>query len=783
MHSRQQRGDDGAANVGLSAAELCFIGPARDFTAERVRQEQIDRIVRVLPFTSVVTVLNATLVGGSLYGLIPAWQLVLWLGTILVLNASRVISTRSQRKPVGAAAAKQIKVRSLLIGVAFASAMWTVPPLIWFHQVGPNEQLLIAVVVTGMMSGGSITLATAPAAAFLYVAILSVALFFTELQIGMPFLAMTALLYGVILCGSSLWFASQFVAQIRARSELGEKGEMIELLREFDASGSDWLWELDAQYRLTYLSREMVRHLGIRGTDLLGVPLSRVLDPTNRVRSISAGMRSLFEHLHGGVPFRDLVVPVGDGQRWWSLSGKPQLDTAGQCIGWRGVGSDVTEVRTSGSDGLGAARHDPMTGLANRLMIREQLEEALLRQEDGASACSLLLVDLDRFKLVNDTLGHSVGDQLLCEVALRLQDCAGEGACIGRLGGDEFAIVWFGDHEDVELAELSDLVISSLSQPFVLNGSELTIGATIGVARSPRDGQTQEELTRSADLALYRAKEAGRGSFQFFDAEMIEEARSKRQLESDLRAALQTGGLTLAFQPIVAADNGAVVGHEALLRWNHPERGDIAPDLFVPVIEDVGLISQVGSWVIREACAEAASWPEHIHVAVNVSAAQLAGSGLAATVVQALASSGLSPDRLELEITESLFLGNDAATLDSLERLRMLGVRLVLDDFGTGYSSFGYLARARFHKIKIDKSFVHAVSEGSRQASAIVEAITALAHGLGLVITAEGVETAEQATLMRLIGCDLLQGYYFGRPELSRPRLALEPAELRRKRA
>jgi diguanylate cyclase (GGDEF)-like protein len=416
-------------------------------------------------------------------------------------------------------------------------------------------------------------------------------------------------------------------------------------------------------------------------------------------------------------------------------------------------------------------------------MIREQLEEALLRQEDGASACSLLLVDLDRFKLVNDTLGHSVGDQLLCEVAHRLQDCAGEGACIGRLGGDEFAIVWFGDHEDVELAELSDLVISSLSQPFVLNGSELTIGATIGVARSPRDGRTQEELTRSADLALYRAKEAGRGSFQFFDAGMIEEARSKRQLESDLRGALQTGGLTLAFQPIVEAANGAVMGQEALLRWNHPERGDIAPDLFVPVIEDVGLISQVGSWVIREACAEAASWPEHIHVAVNVSAAQLAGSGLAATVVQALASSGLSPERLELEITESLFLGNDAATLDSLERLRMLGVRLVLDDFGTGYSSFGYLARARFHKIKIDKSFVHAVSEGSRQASAIVEAITALAHGLGLVITAEGVESAEQATLMRLMGCDLLQGYYFGRPELSRPRLALEPSELRRKRA
>jgi diguanylate cyclase (GGDEF)-like protein len=626
------------------------------------------------------------------------------------------------------------------------------------------------------MSGSSITLATVPPAAFLYVAILSVTMCWTELRLGMPFLSATALLYGVILCGSSLWFARQFVAHFRARAELGEKGEMIELLREFDASGSDWLWELDSQFRLTYLSREMVRHLGVRGSDLVGVPMSHLLDPTGRVRSISAGMRTLLEHLQGGVPFRDLVVPVTDGQRWWSLSGKPQLDAAGQCIGWRGVGSDVTQIRGSGSDGLGAARHDPMTGLANRLMIREQLEEALLRQEEeGASACALLLVDLDRFKLINDTLGHSVGDELLCEVANRLQECAGEGACIGRLGGDEFAIVWFGEHSDAELAELSDLVITCLSQPYELAGAELTIGATIGIASSPRDGRSQEELTRSADLALYRAKEAGRGGFQFFDAGMVEEARSKRQMESDLRAALQTGGLTLAYQPIVNAVTSKVVGQEALLRWNHPIRGDIAPDLFVPVIEDVGLISQVGAWVIHEACVEAASWPSEMRVAVNVSAAQLAGSGLAAAVVHALATSGLSPERLELEITESLLLGNDAATLDSLERLRMLGVQLVLDDFGTGYSSFGYLARARFKKIKIDRSFVHAVAEGSRQACAIVESIIALAHGLGLDITAEGVETEDQATLMRLMGCDLLQGYYFGRPEAAR---ALQPAPI-----
>jgi diguanylate cyclase (GGDEF)-like protein len=236
-------------------------------------------------------------------------------------------------------------------------------------------------------------------------------------------------------------------------------------------------------------------------------------------------MRALNEHLEGGLAFRDLVVPTVGGRRWWSLSGKPQLDEAGKCIGWRGVGSDVTEVRLSGSDALRAARRDPMTGIANRLMIREQLEEALLKQEEGSSACSLLLVDLDRFKLINDTLGHAVGDQLLCEVARRLEDCTGQEASVGRLGGDEFAILWIGGHQDAELAELTECVIATLSEPYAIGGAELAIGATVGIASSPRDGRSQEELTRSADLALYRAKEAGRGSYQFFDCAMVEEAR------------------------------------------------------------------------------------------------------------------------------------------------------------------------------------------------------------------------------------------------------------------
>jgi len=263
---------------------------------------------------------------------------------------------------------------------------------------------------------------------------------------------------------------------------------------------------------------------------------------------------------------------------------------------------------------------------------------------------------------------------------------------------------------------------------------------------------------------LYRAKAAGRGGYAFFERFMFDEAEDHRLLENDVRSALHNDGLRLAYQPIVDARSGAEVGREALLRWRHPVRGEISPELFVPIIEDSGLIHQIGDWAIREACIEAASWPEALTVAVNVSAAQLSGAGLAKTVLSALATSGLAPGRLELEVTESVVLGDDAATLASLERLRALGVRMVLDDFGKGYSSFGYLSRARFSKIKIDQSFVRAAATGERESAAIVHAILALARGLGVETTAEGVETAEQAAVMRRFGCDQLQGFYFGRP-------------------
>jgi diguanylate cyclase (GGDEF)-like protein len=573
-----------------------------------------------------------------------------------------------------------------------------------------------------------------------------------------------ALIYASMLCWAVVANARHFIDHVRARFELEERGEIIQLLREFQASGSGGLWELDSELNLVNLSTELAQAIGRSVDEVIGMPCAELLDPGRRASQYSTGMRSLFAHLGAGTPFRDLAVPALLSGRWWSLSGKPIRDRDGVILGWRGVGSDITNLRLSGDDAVRAARRDPLTGLANRLLVRELLEETLLMQWREQAGCGLLLVDLDRFKLVNDTLGHAIGDQLLVEVARRLEAAVGEGGRVGRLGGDEFAIVWHDDANRQTLTRVAERIIADLSRSFTIGAAHLHVGATLGIAIGPVDGALEERLMRAADLALYRAKAAGRGGYAFFERFMFDEAEDHRLLENDVRSALHNDGLRLAYQPIVDARSGAEVGRDALLRWRHPVRGEISPELFVPIIEDSGLIHQIGDWAIREACIEAASWPEALTVAVNVSAAQLSGAGLAKTVRSALATSGLAPGRLELEVTESVFLGDDAATLASLERLRALGVRMVLDDFGKGYSSFGYLSRARFSKIKIDQSFVRAAATGERESAAIVHAILALARGLGVETTAEGVETAEQAAVMRRFGCDQLQGFYFGRP-------------------
>ena len=424
---------------------------------------------------------------------------------------------------------------------------------------------------------------------------------------------------------------------------------------------------------------------------------------------------------------------------------------------------DITEQRRMEERISHIAHHDALTGLPNRVLLRERLEQALSgrRRTEGVA---VLCLDLDHFKEVNDTLGHPVGDALLKSIAERLGGCIRETDTVARASGDEFVIVQISSDPPKETTALAARIIEVLSAPYDLDGHQVVIGTSIGIAIAPNDGTDADALLKHADLALYRTKSEGRGTYRFFEQQMNTRMQERRLLEVDLRKALANGEFELYYQPLVNLERGDISGFEALLRWNHPNRGRVLPAEFIGLAEETGLIVPIGEWVLRQACADAMSWPTHIGVAVNLSAVQFKSRNLVAIVFNALAASGLAAARLELEITESVLIQDGEATLTTLTQLRDLGVRIALDDFGTGYSSLSYLRSFPFDKIKIDGCFVRDLSEADNEALAIVRAVAGLGSSLGIATTAEGVETEEQLKIVRAEGCTEMQGYFFSHP-------------------
>jgi diguanylate cyclase (GGDEF)-like protein len=408
------------------------------------------------------------------------------------------------------------------------------------------------------------------------------------------------------------------------------------------------------------------------------------------------------------------------------------------------------------------AFNDVLTALPNRTMFQQQLEHLFRAAEGNGSLFALHCLDLDQFKVINDTLGHPAGDALLVEAGRRVQHAA-RGQFVARLGGDEFVVLQSVGEDRDAIDRLAREILETVSQPLTIEGNELMPSTSIGIAIAPEDGADGETLLRNADLALYRAKEAGRGTFAFFEESLNDRAQQRRQIETDLRLAIERGEFELHYQPLFDLEQNRICSFEALIRWNHPTRGQISPADFVPIAEDTGLIVPIGAWVVREACARAATWPDDIRIAVNASAVQFHRGALHETIVVALAESGLAPARLEVEITESIFLDGGEATLKLLHSLRSLGVRIALDDFGTGYSSLSYLQSFPFDKLKIDRSFIQNLLTRDG-ASAIVRAITELAHALDIETTAEGVEETAQLMELRAHGCSSVQGFLFAEP-------------------
>ncbi len=430
--------------------------------------------------------------------------------------------------------------------------------------------------------------------------------------------------------------------------------------------------------------------------------------------------------------------------------------------GWVAIHDDITEQKRTEEKISHMAHHDALTALPNRLTLREELDRHLADFERG-TPLAVLCLDLDGFKHVNDTLGHPVGDALLCAVGRRLQQCVRESDIVARLGGDEFAIIQTDAEQPVSANMLAGRLVEEMARPFDVDGHDIVIGASIGIAISPDDGLDPDVLLKSADMALYRAKDNGRNSFSFFESGMDTKMQERRALEIDFRKAVTAGEFELYYQPLINLEHNAISGFEALLRWNHPVRGVVSPAAFIPLAEETGLIIPLGEWALRQACAEAAKWPTDVNVAVNLSPLQFRNRNLVNVVVSAVAAAGIAPTRLELEITEAILLQNNEATLAILHQLRKLGVHISMDDFGTGYSSLSNLRSFPFDKIKIDQSFVRDLCK-NKEAIAIIHAVSGLAASLGMATTVEGVETKEQLELVRAEGCTEVQGYLFSKP-------------------
>tara|TARA_B100001179_G_scaffold5724_1_gene4066 strand:- start:600 stop:2816 length:2217 start_codon:yes stop_codon:yes gene_type:complete len=538
----------------------------------------------------------------------------------------------------------------------------------------------------------------------------------------------------------------------------------VELLDSFEAAGLGWFWATDAQGRLIYLSQNAALKLGWNDGEAIGKPLGDLFmteqdDDPNRTERPLAFLLSA----RNSISQLNVRLAVAGQEVWWEIAGKPQFDEAQRFTGYRGSAKDITRSRESQRDAERLAQYDSLTGLSNRHRMTKRLSATLAAYRNSKRSCALLMLDLDRFKQVNDTLGHPAGDELLKQVAARLGRIVGDKGEIGRLGGDEFQIMLPDIDDRGALGELGQRLIQMISQPYSINGARAIIGTSVGIAIAPYDGLDTEELVKATDLALYAAKGGGRGQYRFYSSDLQDGAKHRRQVEEDLRDAITNSELSMHYQPLICAKTHTVQACEALMRWEHPERGSISPGVFIPVAEEIGIIKEMGDWALREVCRQAKEWPVDLRVAVNVSAIQFSHDDFAHVVKNALHYSGLSPDRLELEITESVFLGDADRSQRMFAELKDLGVRLALDDFGTGYSSLSYLRTAPFDKIKIDQSFVRGATEEGNNNAAILSAITGLAAALKMDTVAEGVEAEDELALVTERGATLIQGHIFSR--------------------
>jgi len=705
--------------------------------------------------------------GDVVRGLFAVWLLLpapdmivaMALVSLIILAAASLILRRVLERPLANSEQRLTDIRIYLICRA---VVWSVLAGALVHHAGPNLAVVVLFALGGLLFD-ILFMMSFPVAGFAAGALLilgtSGALVHTPGIDPLP----VCVAAGMALVGLhyAIFHLHYLFATRRLRTHrLRLANETIRaLLKQYDEHSADALVEVDSEGLLRRPSARLCELLARPAADLDGMPFAAIFEPGRERNALLDAKGSLHR-------FRNQVVPlrVAGERHWWSISGGALLDAEGRDEGFRCFVQDITEQRANEERIRIVAMRDNLTGLVNRAIFTDRLTEALTASNRGGGAeCAVLFLDLDPFKLVNDTYGHAAGDTVLIEAARRVEGLLGPDMIAARLGGDEFAVLAWNVVDREALIQLGSDIVVELSKPVVREDVILPCGASVGLAIGPEHGRAGETLLRAADIALYEAKSRGRGVSVLFHPRLLHELQERRELKMDLRVALERGEFEVWYQPLIDIKSRATLGYEALLRWRHPRRGIVLPTQFIPLAEDTGLIGAIGEWALREALAEAATWHDDLTVAVNVSPAQMRGDALLGQVVGALATSGVAPSRLKLEITETLLMEDCEAHLRTLHRLRALGVRIALDDFGTGFSSLNYLRRFPFDKLKVDRSFVSDIVE-EPESRAIVDTVLALAREFRMKTTAEGIKSEAQLAELNAMSCIQAQGFLFDQP-------------------
>ncbi|MCF6321113.1 MAG: EAL domain-containing protein [Rhizobiaceae bacterium] len=714
-------------------------------------------------------------------------SLIWYIGFLLIISVSMGPSVRKRAKNKSKRTNKSTYSDRTQVKLSVVLALiWVAMPFLVFGNADINQRLFIVAATIALIGVGSFFLSGVPRAAVTFSIlmmgglVLAIAVNWHPMMLNSTILLISFTMLIVSIVKENSRF---LIDRMNDRIALIESNDTIsDLLREHEDSGYEWLWETGPQGEIRNVSKKFTQAAGLSSEKLLNKNITNLLlgdCPDDPMRTQSC-KHDIGKHISLKKPFRDAIVRYmrPDGVlRWWKLSGRPIIERDEnedkEFLGYRGVAIDITDSKNSEDKIAYMALFDSLTNLPNRASFKEQIDFSIGRTVDSDFGVALFVIDLDKFKHINDTLGHPAGDELLVMVAKRLQNRFGEAAIVARLGGDEFAVVIDGINNAAMAQEHALKIMECFEKTFVIAGRKMGISCSIGVAIAPDHGENAGDLIKNADLALYRAKTDTSSSYNLFEAGMDLMVRERRRLGQELQLAIDNDELYLLYQPLLSTATDTIIGYEALVRWKNPRCGIVNPDHFIPIAEENGMIVDIGIWVIRQACKEAASWQNSKRVAVNLSPLQFVGIQLESVVALALADSGLVPSRLELEITENSLMVNKDATLNTLRNLRQLGISIALDDFGTGYSSLSYLMSYPFDKIKIDRSFL-STNDNLGTNATLIRTIIGLAKSLGMRTTAEGVETIEHLEFLKNEGCDEIQGFLISQPV---PPSAIESGE------